>query len=269
LRRSVVAWALCDWANSAFATTIMAGFFPTFFKQFWSLGSEVTESTFRLAWRNGATSFIVALVAPLIGAIADKGGARVRLLALFTVLGAAMTAAMYFVGRGEWQWAVALYALASIGFWGGNQFYDSLIVDVSEEKEFDLVSGYGYALGYLGGGILFALNVAMYQVPHWFGLADGAAAVRMSFVTVGIWWLVFTIPTMLFVKEKKSPHAALGTKAALAGWRELLATLSAIRRYRDLTLFLVAYWFYIDGVNTVIKMAIDYGCRSGSRARVC
>jgi len=267
LRRPVLAWALCDWANSAFATTIMAGFFPTFFKLYWSAGTDVTESTFRLGLANGVGSFIVALGAPLVGAIADKGGARVRLLALFTVLGAAMTSAMYLVGRGEWQMAVALYVVASLGFWGGNQFYDSLIVDVSEEREFDLVSGYGYALGYLGGGLLFAVNLVMYKSPQSFGLADGAAAVHMSFVTVGVWWLLFTIPAVLFVKETKPAHPRHGWKAALEGWRELTATLSAIRKYRDLTLFLVAYWFYIDGVNTVIKMAIDYGLSLGLESK--
>jgi len=267
LRRPVVAWALCDWANSAFATTVMAGFFPTFFKQFWSAGSDVTVSTFRLGLANGAASFLVAIMAPLVGAIADKGGTRVRLLALFSILGAAMTSALYLVGRGEWLMAVALYVIASIGFSVGNQFYDSLIVDVSREKEFDLVSGYGYALGYLGGGILFALNVFMVREPARFGLADAAAAVHVSFISVGVWWLVFTIPAVLFIREAQPAQTTHGFKAALAGWRELAATLAAIRKYRDLTLFLVAYWFYIDGVNTIIKMAIDYGLSLGLQTR--
>jgi UMF1 family MFS transporter len=267
LRRPVVAWALCDWANSAFATTVMAGFFPTFFKQFWSAGSDVTISTFRLGLANGAASFLVALMAPLVGAIADKGGTRVRLLALFTMLGAAMTSALYLVGRGEWLMAVALYVVASIGFSVGNQFYDSLIVDVSREREFDLVSGYGYALGYLGGGILFALNVFMVTEPARFGLADSAAAVHVAFVSVGVWWLAFTIPAFLFIRETQPAQATHGLKAALAGWRELAATLGAIRKYRDLTLFLVAYWFYIDGVNTIIKMAVDYGLSLGLQTK--
>jgi len=266
LRRPVLAWALCDWANSAFATTVMAGFFPTFFKLYWSAGADVTVSTFRLGLANGAMSFVIALMAPLVGAIADKGGVRVRLLALFTVLGAAMTGALALVGKGEWVMAVACYAAASIGFWGGNQFYDSLIVDVSKDEEFDVVSAYGYALGYLGGGLLFLLNLLMYKNPAQFGLADGAAAVRMSFVLVGIWWLVFTIPAFLFVKETKPERPSHGWRAALSGWRELLATFHAVRKYRDLATFLVAYWFYIDGVNTVIKMAIDYGLSLGLQA---
>ncbi|HWM67394.1 MAG TPA: MFS transporter [Steroidobacteraceae bacterium] len=262
-RRPVFGWAMYDWANSSFACTVMAGFFPLFFKQFWNAGVPATESTFHLGMANGAASFIVALIAPLVGAIADKGRARVRLLGLFTVLGAATTAGMYFVSKGDWLTASILYVVASLGFWGGNQFYDSLLTDVSEEHEYDLVSGYGYALGYLGGGLLFALNVAMVSKPALFGLANVSEAVRWSFVSVGIWWAVFTLFTVLFVKER-STHEALPAGAAIrAGAAELLNTLRHIRGDRTLLLFLLAYWFYIDGVNTIIKMAVDYGLSLG------
>jgi UMF1 family MFS transporter len=263
LRRPVIGWALCDWANSAFATTVMAGFFPVFFKQYWSAGAEATLSTFRLGLANGVASFVVAIAAPLIGAIADKSGARVRLLALFTLLGAAMTAGLSLIARGQWVLAAAGYVVASVGFWGGNQFYDSLIMDVAEEREFDLVSGYGYGLGYLGGGLLFAVNTFMVYSPATFGLADAGAAVRVSFMSVGVWWLVFTVPAMFLIREHKPDHPVHGLTAALAGWRELTATLRSVRRFRQLTYFLLAYWFYIDGVNTVIKMAIDYGMSLG------
>ena len=262
-RRPVFGWAMYDWANSSFACTVMAGFFPLFFKQFWNAGVPATESTFHLGIANGVASFIVALMAPLVGAIADKGSARVRLLGLFTVLGAATTAGMFFISKGDWLTASILYIVASLGFWGGNQFYDSLLTDVSEEHEYDLVSGYGYALGYLGGGLLFALNVAMVSKPAMFGLADVSAAVRWSFVSVGIWWAVFTLFTVLLVRER-STHAALPAGAAIrAGAAELLNTLRHIRGDRRLLWFLLAYWFYIDGVNTIIKMAVDYGLSLG------
>jgi MFS transporter, UMF1 family len=262
-RRPVFGWAMYDWANSSFATTVMAGFFPLFFKQYWNAGVPATESTFRLGLANGVASFLVALMAPLVGAIADKGRARVRLLGLFTVLGAAMTAAMVLVGKGDWQTATLLYVIASLGFWGGNQFYDSLLTDVSDEHEYDLVSGYGYALGYLGGGLLFALNVAMVSKPALFGLADKAEAVRWSFLTVGIWWAVFTLFTLLLVRERGTQAALPAGQAIRAGAAELLNTLRHLRGDRMLLLFLLAYWFYIDGVNTVIKMAIDYGLSLG------
>jgi UMF1 family MFS transporter len=240
----------------------MAGFFPLYFKQFWNAGVPATESTFRLGLANGVASLVVALLAPLMGAVADKGGARIRLLALFTVLGAAMTAALYLVGKGEWLAAVLLYVAASLGFWGNNQFYDSLLTDVAEEKDYDVVSGYGYSLGYLGGGLLFFVNVLMVTQPLRFGIADASDAVRLSFVTVGVWWVVFTLPVLFFVKEGRS-SALPFARALSAGWHELKNTLAHLRNDRTLLWFLLAYWFYIDGVNTIIKMAVDYGLSLG------
>jgi UMF1 family MFS transporter len=267
LRRSVVAWALYDWANSAFATTVMAGFFPVFFKQFWSAGTEPTVSTFRLGVGNGIGSFALALLAPLLGAAADRGGARVKMLAFFTLLGVSMTAALYWVQQGQWPWAVFFYAVASIGFSGGATFADSLLLDVAEKPEFDQVSAYGYSVGYLGGGLLFAVNVWMTLSPATFGLPDAATAVRVSFLSVAVWWAVFTLPLLLWVRERQ-PSAPLPLGAAVvAAFRELSSTLGHIRRYRALMLFLAAFWLYIDGVNTVIKMAVDYGMSIGLEAK--
>jgi MFS transporter, UMF1 family len=263
IRRPVLSWALYDWANSAFATTVMAGFFPLFFKQYWNAGVPATESTFRLGLANGAASLLVALLAPVLGAIADKGAARVRLLALFTVLGAAMTAGLYLVERGEWGAAALLYAGASIGFWGGNQFYDSLLTDVAEPRDFDVVSAYGFSLGYLGGGVLFLLNVIMVSHPGLFGIADASAAVRVSFLTVSAWWLLFSLPVFFFVRERHVAPALPAVAAIRAGVRELLGTIRLLRGERTLLWFLLAYWFYIDGVNTIIKMAVDYGLSLG------
>lgn len=267
LRRPVLSWALYDWANSAFATTVMAGFFPLFFKQYWAAGSEPTVSTFWLGMGNGLASGLVAVLAPFLGAVADRGGTRVRLLLFFTVIGVAMTAALYWVARGDWPLALLFYALAVVGFSGGATFCDSLLLDVAEEPEFDRVSAYGYSLGYLGGGLLFLVNVLMFTNPALFGLADGAHAVRVAFVTVAVWWAVFTIPTMLFVRER-APAVPLPAAAALrAGWQELWSTVGHLRNYRGLVLFLIAYWLYIDGVNTVIKMAVDYGLALGFEAK--
>ena len=262
-RRPVVAWALYDWANSAFATTVMAGFFPVFFKQYWSAGVDAAVSTFRLGLANGVASFFIAVLAPLLGAVADRGGVRVRLLALATVLGAAATGGLYLVEAGHWQLAATLYGVASLGFWSGVTFCDSLLLDVAERDEYDLVSAYGYALGYVGGGLLFAVNVAMTLKPAFFGLDSAAEAVRLSFVSVAAWWLVFTVPLLLFVREQR-PAQVLGIAAAAsAGLRELGQTIRQVRAFRPLVWFLVAYWLYIDGVNTVIKMAVDYGLSLG------
>jgi len=265
-RRPVVAWALYDWANSAFATTVMAGFFPVFFKQYWNAGVAATESTFRLGLTNGLGSLLVALMAPVLGAIADRSSARVRMLMGFTVLGAASTAGLALAGEGQWQLAALLYLAASLGFWGGIVFNDSLLLHVAEPEEYDLVSGFGYALGYLGGGLLFAVNVAMTIKPEYFGLADASAAVRASFVMVGIWWLLFSLPLAFHVREKRSVQAVAPGLAVRRGFQELLGTLHEIRRYRPVLWFLAAYWLYIDGVNTVMKMAVDYGLALGFEA---
>jgi MFS transporter, UMF1 family len=263
LRRTVVGWALYDWANSAFATTVMAGFFPVFFKQYWSEGTEAAVSTFRLGLLNGGGSLVIALAAPLLGAMADRGGARLRLLAFFTVIGAAATAALYGVGQGEWMTAALVYSLAGVGFWGGVIFNDSLIVDVAEPPEYDVVSAFGYSLGYAGGGLLLLLNVAMVTSPASFGLAGATDAVRLAFPMVGAWWALFMIPCLLWVREQKPPRPLALAAAARAGWRELRATVAEVRKYRPLAWFLLAYWLYIDGVNTVIKMAVDFGLSLG------
>ena len=264
-RRPVVGWALYDWANSAFATTVMAGFFPVFFKQFWNAGVPATESTFRLGVASGVASLLVALSAPALGAIADRSGARVRLMVIFTLLGAAATAGLALVGKGEWMLASSLYVAASLGFWGGIVFNDSLLLHVAAPPEYDLVSGYGYSLGYVGGGLLFLLNVLMTLHPHWFGLADAAAAVRWSFVTVGVWWFLFALPCAMWVRETRSTGAVAlrPGDAVRQGLRELVATLHELRRYRSILWFLAAYFLYIDGVNTIIKMAVDYGLSLG------
>jgi UMF1 family MFS transporter len=263
-RRPVVAWALYDWANSAFATTVMAGFFPVFFKQFWNAGVEVTVSTGRLGLLNGIGSACVALLAPVLGTIADRSAARVRLLMAFTVLGAASTAALALVGQGQWLIASSLFLVASLGFWGGLVFNDSLLLHVAEPEEYDLVSGYGYALGYLGGGLLFALNVAMTLKPALFGLPDAAAAVRASFVTVGVWWFVFALPLARYVREPASTGPRVDYLGSIRpAFAELGSTFAHIRAYRPVLWFLAAYWLYIDGVNTIIKMAVDYGLSLG------
>jgi UMF1 family MFS transporter len=265
-RRPVVAWAFYDWANSAFACTVMAGFFPVFFKQYWNAGVVATDSTFRLGLTSGLASLLIAVLAPVLGAIADRSRSRLRQLFAFTLLGSAATLGLALVPQGEWLLAAGLFLLASLGFWGGIVFSDSLLLHVAEPEEYDLVSGFGYALGYLGGGLLFAANVVMTQKPGWFGLANAAEAVRWSFVTVGIWWLVFALPCLLWVRERSDGRIASRVgwrRATREGFAELRHTVAEIRKYRPLVWFLAAYILYIDGVNTVIKMAVDYGLSLG------
>lgn len=261
-KKKVWSWAFYDWANSAYATTVVAGFFPVFFKEYWSAGSSVTMSSFQLGLAHSVESLLIALLAPLLGAIADRSAGKIRFLFWFTVLGVAMTAGLYLVARGDWLMAAILFALSGVGFSGANVFYDSLLLNVATEEKTDYVSALGFALGYLGGGILFALNVAMTQWPHVFGLANVATAVRLSFLLVAVWWAIFTIPVLLFVREPQAGRTA-GLASVRAGFRQLVSTFHEIRRLRVVFLFLAAYWLYIDGVGTIIRMAVDYGLALG------
>jgi UMF1 family MFS transporter len=263
-RRDTVSWALYDWANSAFATTVLAGFFPVFFQQFWSTGVDPTVSTSRLGLANGIAGIIVALLAPLLGALADRTAGRKAQLVLFSSIGVAGTAALSFVGQGEWGWAAACFIVAGIGFNAANIFYDALLLDVASERELDTVSAFGYSLGYLGGGLLFAFNVLMTLKPGWFGLSGPAEAVQWSFLSVALWWLIFTLPLARYVRERPSQATSESfVESLMAGLRELGNTLRRVRAHRDISLFLLAYWLYIDGVHTIYTMAVDYGVALG------
>ena len=263
-KRAVFGWAMYDWANSAFATAVMAGFFPIFFKQFWSAGVDASVSTARLGMANSVAGVAVALSAPLLGAIADKGGVRKRFLLFFAYMGAVMTTSLYIVSQGHWPWAVALYVLATVGFSGGNIFYDALLTEVASEEKMHFVSALGFSLGYLGGGLLFALDVGMVLSPGTFGFADATEALRFAFLSVGVWWVVFSLPLLLFVKEERAVGEP-GVKMVRAGIAQLVETFREARSLKTLFLFLLAYWLYIDGVNTVVRMAVDYGLSLGFR----
>jgi UMF1 family MFS transporter len=262
-RRSALAWALYDCGNSAFATTVMAGFFPLFFKQYWSAGVSATESTSKLGLANSLASVAVALLAPVLGAIADAGRGKKRWLAGFAALGCVATAALALVGKGDYGSATLWYAIATIGFAGSLIFYDALIVSVASAHDSDRVSALGYSLGYLGGGVLFAINVAMTLKPALFGLSDAAAGVRVSFLTVALWWAAFTVPLMLRVHERKYGSAKSTSGALLRGITQLGQTFRRVRALPNVWRFLLAYWLYIDAVDTVIRMAVDYGLSLG------
>ena len=263
-KKTVWGWAMYDWANSAYVTTVMAGFFPVFFKQYWSYGADVNVSTAQLGSGNSIASLVVALMAPVLGAIADKGSAKKKFMLLFAYLGVLMSIGLFMVRQGQWAMAIFVYAMGIIGFSGANVFYDSLLPSVADEDNIDYVSSLGFSMGYLGGGLLFLVNVLMTQMPQKFGLPDAAAAVRVSFLTVAVWWGLFTLFTIAWVKEAKtaSPPAA-GETVVKAGFRQLIGTFKKLRHMKVVLLFLLAYWFYIDGVDTIIRMAVDYGLSLG------
>lgn len=263
-KKAVWGWAIYDWANSAFATAVMAGFFPIFFKEYWSYGADVNMSTARLGLGNSIAGIIVALMAPVLGAIADKGSVKKKFLIFFAYLGVLMTAALFLVQKGDWGWAIFVYVIGIIGFSGANIFYDSLLPSVADEDKIDYISGLGYAMGYLGGGLLFLVTVFMTLLPEKFGLSDAETAVRYAFILVASWWGLFTVFTILWVQEEQTATTSpQGLSFIADGFRHLIETFKKIRHLRTVLLFLVAYWFYIDGVDTIIRMAVDYGMSIG------
>ena len=261
--RSIYAWAFYDWANSAYVTIVISGFFPIFFKNYFSAKVDVTVSTAQLGFANSMASLIIVLLAPLLGAIADAGGLKKRFLFLFAYIGILMSIALSFVGEGDWESAVFVYVVGNIGFMGSNIFYDSLLPTVAKEKDMDFVSGLGFALGYLGGGVLFGLNVWMVQNPSYFALESTAEAIKVSFISVALWWMIFSLPLLFFVKEKRPLEDKSTAKIIADGYTRLLQTIKKIKHFKELILFLVAYWLYIDGVDTIIRMAVDYGMAIG------
>ena len=202
-------------------------------------------------------------MAPLLGAVAESLAWRKAMLLAFALLGSLMTAGLYLVGQGDWQLAMFLYVFALIGFSGSNIFYDSLLPFVSHADDLDRTSALGFSLGYLGGGLLLSLNVGMTLHPEWFGLASRAAAVQCSFLVVAVWWLLFSIPLFLFVDEPDGDRSSWSLQVLLAGFQRIWKTLHEIRQLQNVWLFLVAYWLYIDGIDTIVRMAVDYGLSLG------
>ncbi len=261
--KPVIAWALYDWANSAFATSVLAGFIQAFYGTFWHPGVSAERSTAELNFVNAFTGILVALMAPVLGAIADRGGAKKGLLFAFLVFGVVGTGLLAIPGQGQYVLALTFFGIGAIGFAGANVFYDSLLVDVAPRGKLDFVSSFGFALGYLGGGLLFLVNVIMVSKPELFDLPDKTTAVRVAFLTVAVWWALFSVFLFVFVKERKLSERPSFSVLARDGFRQVARTFAELKRYRTAFVFLLAYVFYIDGVNTVIRTAVKFGSDIG------
>jgi UMF1 family MFS transporter len=249
-------WAFSAWANHGFVTTVAVGFFPVFFDKYWGAALAGSRQTFWLGSVNSAASLVVMLIAPWLGALTDRRAQKKRWLAIFTVLGSIACAVLASIGKGVWTWALIVYGVASISFWAGSSFQDALIVQVARPEETNRVSSLGFAMGYIGGGLLFLVNVLMASSPHWFHLADAAVATRIAFLDVAVWWLLFTLPLFRNVPEAQPT-------AESAGLSELWATIRKVMADRAVRNFLIAYWLYIDALNTVQLMAVDFGTQLG------
>ena len=266
-KKTIYSWALYDWANSAYATSVMAGLFPLFFGAIAKGDLDPTSTTNYLALSNSIASFVVALLAPILGAIADHGTLKKKLLIFFAFLGILMTISMGFIMQGYWIIAFIVYIFATIGFSSANTFYDSLLPVVSNKKNVDYVSALGFALGYLGGGILIVINAAMVYFHNNIGITL-IEAYQYSFISVGIWWALFSIPIVLFVDEPASHEKKSLTTAIKDGWSQFLSTIQNIKKSKVVATFLLAYWLYIDGVDTVVRMAVNLGEKLGFASEV-
>lgn len=263
INKTILSWAFYDWANSAYATVVLAGFFPLFFKQYWSSTADVSASTFQLGLANSLASTVIVILAPLLGAIADVNNSKKKLLLVFAGLGILMSGSLYFVAQHETMLALILFALSAIGFSGSVVFYDALIVNVCDARDYDKVSSLGYALGYLGGGILFAFDVYATLHPQLLGFKDTSGAVLFSFLSVSAWWFLFSLPLVFNVHETQLGQGIKISQAISGGFSQLKNTFHNIKKLRMVFLFLLAYWLYIDGVDTIVRMAVDYGMSLG------
>ena len=259
-KRRINAWAMYDWANSAFATTIIAGFLPIYYSTV--AGSDLpSEATATGYWSLtiSLSLFIIAILSPILGTISDVMRSKKRFLSIFIGLGVVGTGLLIFVGSGDWLLASLFFVLGRIGFGGSLVFYDALLPHVAREADRDWVSSRGYALGYLGGGILLTINVVMFMViPD--SLFEGAG-IRLSFLSVAIWWALFSLPILRQVPEPPSLTATLKRGESILGVSigRLRETFRNIQQHRELFKYLVAFLIYNDAIGTIIAVAAIYG----------
>ena len=260
------AWAWYDWANSAYFTTIVTAVFPSFFATYAASGLEPAQATARFGVITTVSVALIAILSPILGAIADFTGIRKRLLAIFMLIGVSSAAALVLVNQGDWLLASILFVIGNLGVSGSTVFYDSLLPHVARPEETDRVSSAGYAIGYFGGGLLLLINLAWILSPSTFGFADTASATKASFVSVAVWWLVFSIPLMRTVPEPPVQLEAgeqRGTSVLNAAFGRLGTTFREIRKYRHAFILFIAMLLYQDGIQTIIRMASVFGAEIG------
>jgi len=263
-KKVVISWAFYDWANSAFATTIMAAVLPVYYSTVAASSFSPNIASSYWGYTNTLAMVVIALVAPILGAIADYKQAKLNFLKFFAFAGIVSTGFLFFVKGGDWLFASLLYIIGRIGFSGGNLFYDSLLPHIARDDKLDWVSTFGYAMGYLGGGLLLAVNMAMILYPGTFGIEDAGTATRFSFVSVALWWAVFSLPIFKNVSEPKVNEVIKQKVNILnAGFSRVLNTFKEIKKFKQVFLFLLAFWMYNDGIGTIMVMAVIFGTEIG------
>ncbi len=264
-RKIINSWSMYDWANSAFATTIMAAMFPPFYREMaTTAGLSEANATAAWAYTTSIALLIIALLAPVLGAISDHTGGKKWYIAFFAGLGILGTGLFVLLGDDTYILGSIFFTMGNVGFAGANIFYESLLPHIAKKDDIDQVSTRGYALGYVGGGILLVINVLWFMQPDSFFMPDGGFALRASFFSVAVWWAIFSIPLFRNVPEPPVVQVAdEQVNVVSAGFKRLAHTFRQITRYRQLLIFLIAFWIYNDGIGTIIKMATAYGDEIG------
>lgn len=269
-RPELRAWALYDWGISGMQTIIMTAVFPIFFVKVAASGMSSDRASAWWGYVNTIGAVLIAVLAPILGALADFKAAKKKFLLAFMLLGAGATAAMFFIQRGDMVYASVVFILSLAGATGSMTFYEALLPHIADDSEIDRVSTAGYALGYVGGGILLALALLIIQKPELLGLPHGdgltpsqaTLPVRLSFIAVAAWWITFAIPVLRSVAEPPralEPDEAARTAPIRASIHRLGTTLRELRSYKQAFLMMLAFTIYNDGIQTIIKMASVYG----------
>ena len=261
LSREIKAWISYDLGNSAFATTVLAAFFPIFYNQYWSSNIDSTLSAQYLSWTLVISNLTLLFTAPLIGAITDISNSTKKLFISMVMISIIGTGLLYTLDAGLWLYALIFFGIANYFFSASNVIYDKILVQIASPGLFSKISGYGYAWGYFGGGFLFLINACMSLYPELFGLSSQAEAIRWSFITVSVWWFIFLIPLAVTYKE---PNAKVVENQVIrSSFKNLINTFISISQYRNAFIFLIAFFLFIDGVHTVVALAATFALNLG------
>lgn len=256
--KEIVAWAMYDWGNSAFATSILTAIYSVYYTQTVVPKDAAIQGATWWNWANSLSMLLVCGAGPIIGAITDYTGSKKRFFVFFWLIGVAACSALFFVKPGDVHLGFVLFIFANIGFGGSVALNNAFLVEIAPPEKMDRISSFGWAMGYFGGGICLALNLAMYTL-----MTDKVYAVRCCFAVVGLWWLLFSLPAVLWLKERATPKPRPDGRSLLAlGFADVMSTLRNLRRYRDLFLFLLAFLFFNQGIETVISNASVFGSQA-------
>ncbi len=258
-KKEIFSWTMYDWANSAFATTIMAAVLPIFYYDVAAKNLDRTDATSYYGYSQSIAMVLVALLAPVLGTLADYSNSKKKFLRFFAYMGILASILLAFTGEGDYLPVSVLLIIGTIGFSGGNVFYDAFLPEIAPPEDIDKVSARGYAFGYIGGGLLLLINLAMILKPGMFGIPNTLIATRISFATVGVWWFVFSLPFFKNVEEKVIVKREMTGSPVNIALKRLKETFTEINQYKNLLIFLIAFWLYNDGISTIIKMATIYG----------